>query len=287
MVNVIITHGQHGQNNINMSNTFNHSIYRQQAIDKLNNAEDLTTTLTIVTPSAVLWLIACILLLTSFLIWSILGAISFTSSAQGIVINGNELRETENAMQQMIAMHEIETFELFDLYNKKLSLYQQHYITRSDLLKAEQDYHVAKQQLDETKDNLHISWLKKDKDTNYSRVILAFIDHHEGKKILPGMPVKVLENGCSVFDKSYIEGRVINVSSAPISKQLANAYLHNTSLIDIYFSASTPFMVKILLNNSDAISHGTTVSTLINYKTCSPIRYITKTCASFENKKHL
>ena len=85
--------------------------------------------------------------LAAMLIWSVLGTVSLTAEGQGTVMTGRQLAKLERSIDQTLTHYQEDTSELLYLYNKKTELYQLHYLTRVDLMKAKDDYVAAKEKM--------------------------------------------------------------------------------------------------------------------------------------------
>jgi hypothetical protein len=260
-----------------MSQTYTNSIFRQQAIDNLNNVDDEPSKLIIVSPSKWLWLLAILLTLMAMFTWGLLGTVSLTIEGQGTVITAKQLIEIERSINKTIGNHQDNVRELRDLYNKKIELYKAHYLTRIDIMKAKEDYIAAKEKLEQSTNELSADITESTNLTNTlipsdTTITLTFVSYKQGKKIIPGMNALILPTTDSEFEKGYITGQVIAVSESPITKPFAYAYLHNMSLVDTFFMNGAPFMVKIKLTTPLPV--GTAITAKIKYRTCSPLQLL-------------
>jgi hypothetical protein len=236
----------------------------------------MMTTLDVVDMATWMWLLASILILSSIIIWGIFGSLSLTVETQGITFDNTQIETIENSIKNKLQEHTESVSDLYDLYNKKLELYKKHFITRVDLRKSTDDYLAAKETLNEHYKNLKIPMIGSPTQSvsNPHSIAIIFVEHKEGKKILPGMPALLLPTTSTVFDHGYLTGNVISISTIPVTKQFLYSYLQNNSLVDTYFSTGAPFMVKVKLDQP--MTPGTAVTVKIKYKTCPPFGLISK-----------
>lgn len=275
----------------------NKNLFRANAIENLSAKDNIYSLLTIIHPPDWLWILCLILLLSGVLVWGFAGTISLNIEAQGILFPAEKISEIENNIFQTIKEHNEKTVLLENLYNKKKSLYQKHYLTIDSLLKAKEDYIAAKEELSDPNKN-YSSQLSQDSivysknSANTALEAIIFVNHFQGKMIRKGMEVYLLPNSVSSYDNGYILGSVISVSQYPISKQLAYSYMSNMNLVDDFFVNGSPFVVKVQLKKDSAtksgltwttksgpaysIEPGTIITAKIIYKKSSPFKYATR-----------
>ena len=232
--------GKLGETKLAMTEIYSNSIFRQQAIDNLNNIDDEPSRLIVVSLSKWLWLLAVILTLIAMLTWGLLGSVALTIEGQGTVVSTTNITELERSIYQTIHQNQEYADELLDLYNKKTELYKAHYLTRIDLMKAKDDYIAAKEKTEQSTNDLRLVMAESVNLTNTqiakdTMIALTFVNYKQGKKITLGMNTLILPTTNSEFEGGYITGKVIAVSESPITKPFAYAYLHNMSLVDTFF----------------------------------------------------
>jgi len=66
-----------------------------------------------------------------------------------------------------------------------------------------------------------------------------------GKRIRPGMAVRVIPSGVSWEEYGYIAGKVSAVSDAPLSPVAMNVYLHNDTLVQQFSSRGAAYLVVV------------------------------------------
>jgi len=277
--------------------SLNNNLFRQNAINNLNSLDDIHSVLKIINPSEWLWIMVSMLALTAILIWGLFGTITLNVDAPGILFPTDKLTEIESLISQTIKDRTEKVASLDDLYNKKKRMFEKHYLTIDDLLKAKEEYIAAREDLSNPNKNSYMSLTEDSSNTsinssNTTLEALVFVDHLQGKKITVGMDAYILPNSFSQYDYGYIYGKVVSISEYPISKQLAYSYIGNMNLVDEFFLRGAPFIVKIQLKtdrsmvsglswttklgSNFSIQPGTMVSTKIIYKKCSPFRFISK-----------
>ena len=203
-----------------MSHLPSNTIFRQNAIDSLNAIDDVAETLQIISPGAWIWLLGSILSLAALITWGLFGALSLTIETQGIVFDKSQVAKIETNNNKNLLDHHDNVNDLYDLYNKKLELYKNHYITRIDLRKSKEEYLAAKDISDDIDKSIRIPMIEsqEQKMDHEPIVVLTFVGHKQGKKIVPGMSAQILPATSSVFDHGYIAGTVSGISAYPISK---------------------------------------------------------------------
>ncbi len=119
---------------------------------------------------------------------------------------------------------------------------------------------------------------------------LVFIRHLDGKKIKTGMKAYVLPSNLSDYEYGYIQGKVIEISQYPQSRESVYPYLGNMTLVEEFFKEGVPFLAKIQLEQKAGnasglfwtthkgapfkIKPGSTVSVKVISKEISPLKLL-------------
>ena len=77
-----------------------------------------------------------------------------------------------------------------------------------------------------------------------------------GKRIRPGMPVRVAPSGVSWEEYGYIAGTVSSISDAPISPAAMNVFLHNDTLVRQFSSQGAAYLVVVDLAEDPSTPSG-------------------------------
>jgi len=77
-----------------------------------------------------------------------------------------------------------------------------------------------------------------------------------GKRIRPGMAVRVVPSGVSWEEYGYMLGRVSSVSDAPLSPVAMNVYLHNATLVQQFSSQGAAYLIVVDLVEDAATQSG-------------------------------
>ncbi len=271
----------------------NRHLFRENALKRLDSAEEIQASLIILKPAAWFWLLLASLLIASIFIWSIYGRLTMTISSPGILLPAKQLNYIEQIMKENMHDRKQRLSQLKKILDDKRVLYKQHYLSIMDMQRAEEEYLAAKTDLLNTSHVLNpyaqqslFSYPAADKNDDY--FALVFIGNKEGKKIRKDMQALILPNNLSPYEYGYIKGSVIAISRYPISRDIAYYYLGNSSLVDEYFANGAPFIVKIKLDKKQAaqfawssnrsppfsIDSGSTVTVKIINKNASPINYL-------------
>jgi hypothetical protein len=274
------------------------SLFRENALSHLNSSIETQHALNVIKPASWIIILCSLLFLTGIFWWVFWGRIVVTIPTIGIIIAEEELNEAQHLMTENIKAHEEKVRVLQDLLAKKQSLYKKHYLTLIDVEAAREAYLSAKEELTGIGRQNYVAIKRSFASTTHNSHpvldALVFVTHAKGKKVLVGMQVYVLPNTVSLYEYGYIQGKVVDVSEYPISKEAVYSYLGNMSLIDEFFGNTAPFMIKIRLNNSLTpsglawttqagptfkIEPGTTITAKIVSKTCSPLQLLTSRTA--------
>jgi hypothetical protein len=269
-------------------------MFRENALKRFNSPENLQSTLKVIQPRAWMWLLLMFIFLISVLVFGVYGRISMTVSAFGIILPLEHIQHAEKVAEENLRDLKAKLFMLQNILEKKRILYKKHYLTITDLEKAEEEYLAAKNDfLNTANKNPNIERPVFDADAalhDQELVALVFVKNSEGKRILPGMETYVLPKNLSSYEYGYIKGRVVSVSAYPASRETAYSYLGNMSLVDEFFYNGSPFMVKIRLEknsntksglswttrggSSFRIQAGTTVTAMIISKVSTPLGFL-------------
>lgn len=77
-----------------------------------------------------------------------------------------------------------------------------------------------------------------------------------GKRIRPGMTVRVVPSGVSWEEYGYIVGTVTSISDAPLSPVAMNVYLHNETLVRQFSAQGAAYLVVVDLAEDQATPSG-------------------------------
>jgi hypothetical protein len=274
------------------------SLFRENALRNLNSSSETHHALNVIKPTSWIIILCSILFLTGIFWWACWGRVVVTIPAIGIIIAEDDFNESQHLMAENIKAHEEKVRVLQDLLTKKQDLYNKHYLTIMDVEAAREAYLTAKEELTGVVRQNYVALNRPFASAKHNPHpvldALVFVTHAKGKKVVAGMQVFVLPNTVSLYDYGYIQGKVVDVSEYPISKESVYSYLGNMSLIDEFFGNSAPFMIKIRLKNSVTpsglawttqtgptfkIEPGTTITAKIVSNTCSPIQLLTSRTA--------
>lgn len=253
-------------------------LYRQAALDHLNALDEVNVTLKVI--SLPLWvsLLACLLGLTSILLWLFYGTLNFQVEMQGIVLPTQSIISADNIINKNIQDRRRKLMRLKSIYEKKQDLYKRHYLTINDLAHSEQEYLAAKEEIHNPERSIYandypfsLSGLPLDHE---DLEVLAFIHPAKGKLIKTSMQVLLLPRSRSVMNRGYIKAEVISVSAYPVTKKIAYAFLANKELVDEFFTQGPPFIARIKLASGTALQPGEWVNGKITWQQCSPVNYV-------------
>jgi uncharacterized membrane-anchored protein YhcB (DUF1043 family) len=271
-------------------------LFRENALKRCHSPDDLQASLKVTRPGDWLWLMIMISILAGLMIWVVWGRLTMTVSSTGIILPLSYIQHSEKVIQENLRDHQARVKMLKNILDSKRHLYQKHYLTVTELEKAEAEYIYAKSDLmnsqQHSNPNIDEAIFNEDKFTpNQPLYALVFVKNGEGKRIANGMTAYVLPKILSAYEYGYIKGKVESISRYPASREVAYSYLGNMSLVDEYFYGGAPFIVKIrLTNNPDSVSglswttskgaaftiqSGTTVTAMIVSQVSTPLKFLT------------
>jgi HlyD family secretion protein len=70
-----------------------------------------------------------------------------------------------------------------------------------------------------------------------------YIEPKEGKKIRPGMTVRISPSTIKVEEYGFLVGKVKTVSDVPVTRDALNRVLHNDALVETFMGKSAPIEV--------------------------------------------
>lgn len=275
-----------------MSSHLNNTLYRQASLKHLNSSSDIGPALKVINRTEILLLFVACLAIAGFLIWGCFGEISLDINSQGVLMPAEKILKIDQEIN-LTRKARIEKAALLEkLYNDKKSMYKKHLLTIDALMKASDDYIIAKEAINQSYKVLDLLSGENADSSNTELDVLTFVDHYQGKKISQGMQAYVLPNTLSPYEYGYIEAEVVSISQYPISKELAFSYLGNMNLVDDFFLNGAPYVVKLHLKQNKklpsglawttkrgpffSIQAGSLVNTKIIYKKTKPIHLISK-----------
>jgi hypothetical protein len=242
-------------------NTNEKSLFRENALRKLNSLDQIESSFQIIKPANWLWILIAVCFFASFGTWGIWGEISTHVAASGIILSATQLEQTEKQVKEEIQQRKLKLSALKILLEKKRALFNKKYLTVTDMEKSENEYLAAKEDFINfsnkgyTNTNMSV-FSHTESDTKADLDALVFVNHQEGKKIRAGMGALLIPATLSVFKYGYIQGTVISVSHYPASKDAIYTYLGNMNLVDEFFAGGAPFMVKIKLEKNASTASG-------------------------------
>jgi hypothetical protein len=242
-------------------NTTEKSLFRQNALRKLNSTDQIESSFQVIKPANWLWILFAVCFFAAFGTWGIWGEAATHVAASGIILSAKQLEQTEKQVKEEIQQRKLKLSALKVLLEKKRELFNKKYLTVTDMEKSENEYLAAKEDFINfsnkgyTNTSMSVfSHLESDPKTDLDA--LVFVNHQEGKKIRVGMEALLIPATLSVFKYGYIQGTVTNVSNYPASKDAVYAYLGNMNLVDEFFAGGAPFMVKIRLEKNASTASG-------------------------------
>lgn len=254
------------------------NLFRESALKQLNAIPDVPEVLQVVSPSDVWGMTGVLFILIAILLWGFFGRVYLSVTGVGILLSSAHIITVEQAINQKLTEKLGIADQLEELYKKKKVMYEKHYLTLDDLLKAEKDYLLAHEEVNEPNRFL---LMKTQADMQASQVnddlqAIIFIEQQQGKKIRIGMPAYLLPKNQSQYYRGYIKGQVSAISRYPISKSLAYSYLGNINLADDFFISGAPYMVKIAIKQQEleSLQAGCIVDAKITFEKISPLHLI-------------
>lgn len=255
------------------------SLFRKEALNNLFADEDINTSLTILTLGAWLWLLIVLIMLAAIIIWCIFGRLNLYVTAPGVLMSTHTIMQSEKKVKECLYDKKNKMLSLGQLLEHMKHLYQAHYLTVLEFNQMKEKYVFARSDYLSYLIRINqLSNLMINNDNKTKLAVVVFIPYLEAKKVLLGLDALIILDSSSSYHNDYIKGKVIRISSYPITKEIANIYLNNSSLVDNFFSQGPIFMAIIQLQqntNFSFSSHlGSFVMTKIIYQRISPLKLL-------------
>ncbi|MFP4661664.1 MAG: NHLP bacteriocin system secretion protein [Halanaerobiales bacterium] len=304
----------------------NKNIFRKRALERLRSPEQLDQLIRITSARSWLVALALALLLTSFIIWGFIGTIPTTINGQGILLKSGGIRnivhlyegkitdisvKPGDTVQEGDSIAIIEQYRLIEeILKLKDQLSQENdKIVINELeekISQLQDEHAYRATVTSPFSGRVVEVKKNIGDILYSDQTVAsielsgdaikdlegiiYVSPYDGKKIIPGMDVKISPSFVKKEEYGYILGKVISVSEFPATEQQMLRFLGSEELVEIFSRQGAPIEVRVEITMDDdyysgyrwtspegpplKINSGTLVTSLITTGEQRPIELI-------------
>lgn len=258
-------------------------LFRKVAVDRLSSPEQLDRVIRITGPRGWLIVAGLAVLTAAFFIWTVIGTVSEELACQGMMLSGiGTVTVTSDRTGQVLDVSVQSGSEV-----KKGAVIAR--LLEPDLAdriaaaraaavdgKTASGQFVLKDQLAQIEQSGRIAcpfdgkilevlirkgnWVTAGDPIVHLEIsgqygnqmrVLAFVPAAQGKKIIPGSAVKVAPSTVKKEAEGMITGKVVTISSYPVSRAEMRSVLGNDDLVDMFTKEGPLFQVEIALE-SDA-----------------------------------
>jgi hypothetical protein len=254
------------------------TIFRENALKAVQERGLIQPSLTVITPSVMIGMIASLLMLFVLVIWGCFANIPITADGAGMIVSQKDWqRALQNNASTLAAKKEALT-QAENLLNKKRELYLKHYLTENDMVQAERDYLDAKNSYATPTATDYIGmgnpFTASHEDASPSEA-LVILSNDDIKRIQAGMLATLYPRGAMQQAGAGLKASVISITQYPISKELAEAYLGNRNMVDHFFDQGVPYFA--VLKTEQALKPGMLITAKVVTHTCHPIQLLMQT----------
>jgi multidrug resistance efflux pump len=266
------------------------SIFRQTALERLSSPEQLDSLMTVTTPKGWLGLAAAAVVIAGALVWGVVGRAPDTIDGAGILHREGGLFEVQSAGAGFISEVTVKPGDVVEVgqvvaHVEQLEL-EQAVTQAEDRLKvaagaSERERLAGRHQLE-------LLQLQHDRTSSIrspyrGRVIELQVDTgnavqvgqpvlalelqdrplggyvfvpQAGKRIMPGMSVRITPSGVSWEEYGYVVGTVVSVSDAPVSPAAMNVILRNSALVQQFSAQGGVYLVEVKIGEDPSTPSG-------------------------------
>ncbi len=233
-------------------------LFREKAIKRLSSPERLDTLIEVTTPRAWIVLLATASALVAVLVWGFLGVLSDTIVGTGIILHEGGIYGVQSAGSGIILEMEVETGD---------SVAQGQVIARIAQPDLEGDLE-GRSLVRSPREGRILEVLVDRGEVIGTGARVALMDSPdrplratvfvppEGKRIRPGMSVRLSPSGLTPEEYGYMLGSVEEVSELPVTPTLMNRYLRNQELVQEFAAGGNTYMVSVALEVDSATTSG-------------------------------
>jgi hypothetical protein len=251
------------------------TIFRENALKAAQGRGLIHPTLTVITPSVMIGMLASLLMLLVLVIWGWFANIPITTEGAGIIVSQSDWQQALKNNEDTLAAKKAALNQAENLLNKKRELYLKHYLTEGDMVQAERDYLDAKNAYATPSTTDYIGMgnpFTANHETNAPTEALVILSNDDIKRIQRGMSASLYPRNLSQPSGHGMKATVVSITQYPISKELAEAYLGNRNMVDHFFDQGVPYFA--VLKTEQSLKPGMLVSAKVITHTCHPIQLL-------------
>lgn len=256
------------------------TIFRENALKAVQGRGLIHPSLTVITPSVVVGMLASLLMLLVLVIWGCFANIPVTADGAGIIVSQADWQRALQNNASTLAAKKEALNQAENLLTKKRQLYLKHYLTENDMVQAERDYLDAKNVYATPTATDYIGmgnpFSTTHTDTSPSEA-LVILSNDDVKRIQAGMQATLYPARSTQQWGAGVKATVASITQYPISKELAEAYLGNRNMIDHFFDQGVPYFA--VLKTEQRLKPGMLISAKVITHTCHPIQLLMQTDA--------
>lgn len=251
------------------------TIFRENALKAVQGRALTQPSLTVITPSLILGMVASLLMLLVLVIWGCFANIPITADGAGIIVSQTDWQAALKNNENTLAAKQEALNQAANLLSKKRQLFMKHYLTENDMVQAERDYLEAKNAYATPSATDYIGMgnpFTAQQETNAPTEALVILSNDDIKGIQPHMSASLYPRALTQQPGNGMKATVVSITQYPISKELAEAYLGNRNMIDHFFDQGVPYFA--VLSTEQHLKPGMLVTAKVITHTCHPIQLL-------------
>lgn len=251
------------------------TIFRENALKAVQARVLTQPSLTVITPSLILGMVASLLMLLVLVIWGCFANIPITADGAGIIVSQQDWQRALQNNADTLAAKAAALKQAENLLSKKRQLFIKHYLTENDMVQAERDYLDAKNAYATPMASDYIGLgnpLSVNHESHAPTQALVILNNDDTKRIQPGMVASLYPRGQTQQSGDGMKASVTSITQYPISKELAEAYLGNRNMVDHFFDQGVPYFA--VLSTAQRLRPGMLITAKVITHTCHPVQLL-------------
>ena len=256
------------------------TIFRENALKAVQERGLIQPSLTVITPSVVLGMVASLLMLLVLVMWGCFANIPITADGAGMIVSQQDWQRALQNNASTLAANKEALNQAENLLNKKRQLYLKHYLTENDMVQAERDYLDAKNTYATPTVTDYIGMGNPFAETSANASpteALVILSNDDIKRIQVGMSATLYPRNVTQQPGAGVKARVVSITQYPVSKELAESYLGNRNMVDHFFDQGVPYFA--VLKTEAPLKLGMLITAKVTTHTNHPIELLMQTDA--------
>ncbi len=259
------------------------NIFRKVSLERLRSPEQLDQLIKVTSVKAWIAIVAIFLLLITGIVWGVIGKIPTKINGQGILLTGGGIHNVVHTYGGKITDISASAGDRVELGDTIASIEQYSLINQIIILKESLNNIDNQMNKDDIKREINDLQAEYEYRTTitapYSGKILEvklnrgdilnpgeaivsieqsgaalrdlegiiYVSAYDGKKLMPGMEVKISPSFVKKEEYGFIQGRVISVSEFPATYQRMMSVLGSQELVEMFATNGAPIEVRVEL----------------------------------------